>query len=118
MWHQHTNRILKELPFTSTGLQVYGTMLACNIDKGLARFYYLTRTPYMVTDTKGKFLIWCEANEYDQESIQEELELDPSECALVEFDPDFPIKSGENTDKTTYIFNTIKYCANHPYPYF
>ena len=63
----------------------------------------------MDDDGNGLFMEWCDVNGYNTDGIEDELEQDPEDCALIEFDDDFPTnKSGQN--RINEIFNIIKYC--------
>ena len=84
-------------------------MSTAQIDSGLLRYYSNKNVSYTDEDGNGLFMEWCDVNGYDTEGIEEELEQDPSDCALIEFDEDFPTnKFGE--ERLMEILNVIKHC--------
>eukprot|EP01084_Bolivina_argentea_P131944 232843_1 len=77
------------------------------IDIGLSKYYKDKEIEYFDNDGIGKFMEWCDVNGYDTEAIEDELEQEPIDCALVEFDQNFPTTK-INDNKTNEIFNIIK----------
>lgn len=78
-------------------------MSTSQIDKGLERYYHHKGISYKEDDESyGMFAEWCDINGYDTDGIKDELQQDPEDCALIDFDEEFP------TSKE--VFNIIKYC--------
>ena len=70
------------------------------IDLGLSRYYKRYQVEYYEDkddDQSGKFMKWCNDNGYDTDGIRDELENEPSECALTKkiFHPQKLIKKRE-----------------------
>ena len=89
------------------------------IDRILETYYRQSNQSYLDELGIGKFMYWCDENEYATEGIEDELDNDddPSECALVYFDDDFPtLKTNEN-DKRHEIYFIIKYSFLKPLPF-
>eukprot|EP01084_Bolivina_argentea_P032316 59788_1 len=82
------------------------------IDCALGRYYKhnVNQTQYFDNNGIGKFKEWCEANGYDTESIEGDLELGPSEGCMVEFDNNIPT-TRHNT------FDIIMRCWKNPFAY-
>ena len=79
------------------------------IDIGLSRYYAHKSIQYFNNDGIGKFMEWCDDNGYDDDNIAFELQQDPQDFILHEFDDDFP---SDNTgiDKVIEICKIIEYC--------
>eukprot|EP01084_Bolivina_argentea_P128853 227682_1 len=88
-------------------------MSTTQIDAGLSRYYTTKRVKYFDEQGIGKFKEWCEVNGYDTDGVQAELDQDPSECCLVEFDEDFPTKK-KGDERTNLIFDVIKNASINP----
>ena len=84
------------------------------IDLGLSRYYNRHQVEYYKDkedDQSGKFTNWCNDNGYDTDGIRDELENEPSECVLIEFDQeDFPFTKVDQDERNKEIFVIIKYC--------
>eukprot|EP01083_Nonionella_stella_P212093 766266_1 len=66
------------------------TTLIDKIDSGLKQYYkQRKRYNYILDDGIGKFKQFCEDNAFDDDAVQEELDLtDANECTLADFDDD------------------------------
>eukprot|EP01083_Nonionella_stella_P211220 763941_1 len=89
------------------------------IDAALQKYYIsLNRRDYLDANGNGKFLIHCEDNGFDDDAIEEELQADPEECMVIDFDDNFPFPANnapENEkDQLKYILTILQKCYNNP----
>eukprot|EP01084_Bolivina_argentea_P297050 511688_1 len=76
--------------------------------------YYLTmgRNDYINDDGDGKFKQYADDNGFEDADIKVELEADPTDCLLVEFDQDFPLANDiQGDDRLKAIHDILKYIA-------
>ncbi len=59
------------------------------------------------------FSNWCDDNGMDDETVSEELTVQPADCLLVDFDDNFPFQKPP-TDKAQAIFDIIRKCKDNP----
>eukprot|EP01083_Nonionella_stella_P102830 292926_1 len=93
-------------------------MAAAGVDQINAALekYYLTmgRVDYINEDGDGKFKQYADDNGFEDADIRVELEADPTDCLLVEFDQDFPLANDiEGDDRLKAIQDILKYIAAH-----
>ena len=85
------------------------------IDQALERYYKWTdKGEEYKEDRVGKFKAFCEDNGID---IDDEMEVDPQDAMIVEFDEDFPFPPDTADDedaKKQWIFNLIKEIRERP----
>eukprot|EP01084_Bolivina_argentea_P120584 213764_1 len=87
------------------------------IDNALKIYYdSFGRNDYANSEGIGKFLEYCIENGLEEEDINEEFNGDPSECAYIIFDEDFPLNDTESDDEEIQIFKIIKYCHENGIP--
>lgn len=55
---------------------------------------------------------WCDISGYDTDGINDELQQDPDDCALIDFDEEFPTWKLD-TERVMEIFNIIKHCIEN-----
>eukprot|EP01083_Nonionella_stella_P296020 1005766_1 len=78
------------------------------IDEGLKKYYKSLGKEY-----DKLFSNYCDDNGFDEDALEEELQVDPSDCLLVDFDDNFPFKK-QPTDKVRFIFDLILKIKNNP----
>ena len=87
------------------------TSLVNCIDSGLSRLYYKKGhgARYVNSDGVGLFAEFCINNGFDDESIIEELDPEyKDDCALLEFDANFPVHfDGTERNQNIYIFDLL-----------
>eukprot|EP01083_Nonionella_stella_P251631 868001_1 len=93
-------------------------MAAAGVDQINAALekYYLTmgRVDYLNEDGDGKFKKYADANGFEDADIEVELEADPIDSLLVEFDEDFPLANDiQGDDRLKAIHNILNYIAAH-----
>eukprot|EP01084_Bolivina_argentea_P078039 141602_1 len=82
--------------------------LVKSLDVAIGRYYKSEgNTTYFDEYGNGKFFNFCQVNEFDNNSIKDEMQSSPNECMLVEFDDNMP---GAVTQIDRY--NVIKRCYN------
>eukprot|EP01084_Bolivina_argentea_P110618 197461_1 len=88
------------------------------LDKCLDRYYAKFKIKYFSVDDEGKFMLWCANNSFDDDMVQEELNLSYNECNLLDFDEYFPFPSNskpKNKDEAEQrIYNILQRCAKNP----
>eukprot|EP01084_Bolivina_argentea_P275904 470623_1 len=78
------------------------------IDIALARYYKSLGQPY-----DKLFAGYCEDNGLEDDTLDEELEVDPSDCLLIDFDENFPFAKAPK-DRGQAIFDMIRKCKENP----
>eukprot|EP01084_Bolivina_argentea_P314752 545196_1 len=98
-------------------LDIYGQLELLDImNKNLGKYYEeVNDETYYVDENKvGKFKLWCKLQMLDSETVEQELDADPDECMLCDFDEDkFPFKVGVKVrfhERTRYIHSILKEC--------
>eukprot|EP01084_Bolivina_argentea_P208377 355303_1 len=87
-----------------------------NVRKGLDEYYKLfDKNDYLNDDGEGKFELYCEENDFDEEGIFEEFDDDPDNSVLVSFDDDFPLTKDSDDEipedlRNAAIMQIIKFC--------
>eukprot|EP01083_Nonionella_stella_P101282 286925_1 len=82
------------------------------ISAAVGRYYKSLGRPY-----NNEFAIFCaEIGMQDVDALNEELEEDPEDCALIEFDDNFPFKKEPKYDeeRSQLIFELVKKIIEHP----
>eukprot|EP01083_Nonionella_stella_P097048 272811_1 len=81
------------------------------INEGLARYYKRLNKPY-----NNIFLDYCDNGGFADDCIDDELEEEPADCMLAQFDADFPFKQpiDDAEQKKAQIMEIIKKCYNEP----
>eukprot|EP01084_Bolivina_argentea_P314184 544177_1 len=85
------------------------------IDKALGRYYKnLGVDNYFNEDGIGKFQAWCDDNGFDDEGVNDEFNENPSDCTIIDFDENFPLrnKTNDETETAQQIINIIQQCYN------
>ena len=85
-----------------------------NIDRGLHAYYVSQgRSDYLNDDGTGKFLAHCQAQEFEADEIDDELE-DKDDCMYFDFDDEFPFndeyKYADEDKQQQFIFDLLKQC--------
>eukprot|EP01084_Bolivina_argentea_P021362 39685_1 len=84
------------------------------IDDAIARYYKSLRTDY-----NANFATFCIENAFDDETLEEELNVEPEDCLLIYFDDNFPFneqnKCKSEDEQQTFIHNLLKQCFNNPH---
>eukprot|EP01084_Bolivina_argentea_P280939 480551_1 len=75
-----------------------------DICNALEKYYKTLDKPY-----DKLFSNYCDVNGLDDDAVAEELEQNPTDCLLVDFDEDFPFKE-EHADREQAIFKIIQQC--------
>ena len=89
------------------------------MDSALGRFYDgIGRCDYYDGDAAiGKLAAFCRANGVDSEGVDEEMDCAPTDCLLVDFDPDFPLQNGNAIrsphDRAAAIFAVLRRCHQY-----
>ena len=74
------------------------------IESNLEMYYRQANKSYLDELGLGKFLYFCNKEGYDTESVLDELDNEPNDCALVDFDEDFPsLKTGQEKRNEIYV---------------
>eukprot|EP01084_Bolivina_argentea_P097171 174697_1 len=75
------------------------TRLIIGIDSGIAIYYEdCGRDDYYDEEKSGKFMSFCIANDLDDDDIERELNNDPQDCILLDFDQEFPLINADPND--------------------
>eukprot|EP01084_Bolivina_argentea_P288054 494346_1 len=78
------------------------------IDDGLAIYYQTNkRNDYFHDDGKGKFAEYCEANGFEDDAVEEEMQNDPDDCMLVDFDEEDGVPFAKTPEN---VFEILKNC--------
>eukprot|EP01084_Bolivina_argentea_P283741 486037_1 len=88
-------------------------MALSHIDACLGQYYEdMSRTDYYDDDGQGKFALFCEENELEDEDVDEELKGDAADCLYLDMDDNFPLSANitEEDDKQTAIFQIFQQC--------
>eukprot|EP01084_Bolivina_argentea_P256874 432656_1 len=85
------------------------------IDKALSRYYTQRNSSFVDDDGNNKFVGFCEANGFYDDDVQQELQVDPEDCMIIDFDENFPFhKNIKPQEKNKFIFDILVKCANDP----
>merc|ERR1712130_178144 len=91
-------------------------VLLKKIDEELGKYYEERGETYFDEKGRGKFRVWAEAEEFDDEMIGDELRDDSKNCQIIDFDANFPLDESV-TNRAEEIFKIIKYCAESDVDY-
>eukprot|EP01083_Nonionella_stella_P081982 226150_1 len=89
------------------------------IDKALGAYYAsLGAYGYYDNNNNGKFLLYCEENEYKESDIEEELSNTPSNCLLLAFDKHFPVSPpiDDPNARSSRILRILNHCLRYGKP--
>lgn len=78
------------------------------MDKGLEEYYKSIEVNYFNDEGVGKFWEFCDENGFDDEDLEEELENDPEDCMILEFDENFPLEKALYYEHELLTFGYIR----------
>ena len=88
------------------------------IDKALREYYKALgkEEQYIQDDGRGLMEYFCDENGVDEEGLKDEMNVDPADCMLLDFDNDFPTKEQIDNDeqRQEYVFKILKQCYDNP----
>ena len=79
------------------------------VDAAIGRYYQSLNVPY-----NSLFATYCDDNGIDEETVADEIILDPNESILVDFDDEFPFPQAIKDKSTEFIHNIIKQVYHQP----
>eukprot|EP01084_Bolivina_argentea_P121456 215224_1 len=79
------------------------------ICKSMATYYASQGAAY-----DALFSNYCEENGLEDDTLDEEFDVDPSDCYLIDFDENFPYNRDKVDDLAKFIYNLLRKCQENP----